>query len=100
MTRKNAKVGSPELDAATLKVLKEAGMPVSIQHVAKLTKVAWHQARSQLFKLAMERKIKGINTTKSWIFTMDTDTPEITPVASHVAFHSHPDQSEELDTGN
>lgn len=95
MTRKNAKVGSPELDAATLKVLKEAGMPVSIQYVANRTKVAWHQARSQLFKLAMERKIKGINTTKSWIFTVDTDTPEVTPVAAPVEFHSPPDQDRE-----
>lgn len=93
MTRRNAKVGSPELDAATLEVIKEANMPVSIQYVADHVNIAWHQARSQLFKLAMEGKIKGVDTTKSWIFTLVTNTgiPGVKPVSAPIVLHSHPD---------
>jgi len=95
MTRRNAKVGSPELDAATLVVLREANMPVSIQYVADHVNIAWHQARAQLFKMAMEGKIKGIDTTKSWIFTLDTDTeiPGVKPVSAPNALNSHPNSA-------
>ena len=93
MTRKNAKVGSPELDATTLEVMRKAEMPVSIQYVADHVDIAWHQARSQLFKLAMEGKIKGIDTTKSWIFTLVTNNgiPGVKPVSAPIALPSHTD---------
>ena len=93
MTRRNAKVGSPELDAATLVVIREANRPVSIKYVADHVNIAWHQARSQLFKLAMEGKIKGVDTTKSWIFTLvtNTDIPEVKPLSAPIALPSHPD---------
>ena len=91
MTVKRSKVGSPQLDRATLDVMREAGIPVSVQYVANRVDIAWHQARAQLFKLAMEGKIKAFNTTKSWIFTLNTDIPGVKPVAGHIALHSHPD---------
>lgn len=90
MTSKRSKVGSPKLDNATLDVMRKAEMPVSVQYVADRVDVAWHQARAQLFKLAMEGKVKAVNTTKSWIFMINTDTPEVMPVAAPVALHSHP----------
>lgn len=84
------KVGSPELDDATIEVLREASMPVGVQYVADRVDIAWHQARAQLFKLAMEGKINAVDTTKSWIFTLKTETPEVKPVAEPIALHSHP----------
>jgi len=91
MTGRRSKVGSPKLDNATLEVIREADMPVSVQYVADRVDIAWHQARAQLFKLAMERKITAVNTTKSWIFTINPDTPEVKPVSAPIAYHSHPD---------
>ncbi len=74
MTRKNAKVGSPELEEATIDVMRKAAMPVSITYIADRVDVAWHQARSQLFLLALEGKINAIKTTRSWVFSSIADT--------------------------
>ncbi|GAI10115.1 unnamed protein product [marine sediment metagenome] len=90
MTSNRAKVGSPKLDKETLEVIRKAEMPVSIQYVANHVNVAWHQARSQLFKLAMEGKIKAVDTTKSWVFYLgeEISVPKGT-VAIPLARHSH-----------
>ncbi len=91
MTRRNAKVGSPELEDATIDVMRKAAMPVSMQYIADRVDVAWHQARSQLFLLALEGKIIAVNTTKSWVFTIKPDTPEAKPVSAQIALHNHKD---------
>ncbi len=91
MTRSSAKVGSPELERATMEVMRKTAMPVSVQYVASRVDVAWHQARSQLFLLAMEGKINALNTTKSWIFTIKPDMLEAKSVPTQIARHSPSD---------
>ena len=69
--RTNNLVDSPEIEAKALDSIKKAKMPVSIEYVSKETGLAWHQARGLLFRLAAERKIAMLNTTKSWVFFME-----------------------------
>ena len=61
-------VGNPEVEAQVLKVVREAGVPVSIDYVAHHLGVSWHTARSILLRLAVKGKLKMIDTTKGPVF--------------------------------
>lgn len=63
-------VDSLEMENKAIEALREAKMPASIEYVARKTGLAWHQARSLLFRLAAEDKVSMLNTTKSWVFML------------------------------
>lgn len=65
---RRSKVGDPEIQANVVKLVKEAGMPVSVEYIAHNLDVAWATARGILFELALRREIIAEKTTKSWIF--------------------------------
>jgi len=61
-------VDKPETESKALTSISDAGKPVSVDYVAHATGLAWHQARSLLFRLVAEGKISMLDTTKSWVF--------------------------------
>jgi len=63
-----SKVGDPEIQAKAVKLIKEAGMSVSVEYIAHNLDVAWATARGILFELALRREIIAEKTTKGWIF--------------------------------
>lgn len=66
--RANNLVDSPEAEAKAIDAIKEACGPVTVEYVATKTGLAWHQARSLLFRLAAEHKVCMQRTTLNWIF--------------------------------
>ena len=60
-----------DTEAKAIGALKEAKIPTSIEDVANKTGLAWHQARSLLFRLAAEKKVCMLNTTKGWVFFLN-----------------------------
>ena len=79
MLKNKSYVGKKDLEEKIVKIIEEAGMPVSIQYVTWHLendfdcKVSWHTVRAILWKLASEGKIKAMNTTKSWIFFIEKE---------------------------
>jgi len=63
-------VGNPEVETHALEVVREAGVPVSIDYVAHHLGVSWHTARSILLRLAVKGKLKMIDTTKGPVFAL------------------------------
>ncbi|RLI25748.1 hypothetical protein DRO58_06090 [Candidatus Bathyarchaeota archaeon] len=54
----------------TLQVVREAGKPVSVDYVAKRLGVNWQTARTLLLLLACKGKLRLVDTTKGWVFTL------------------------------
>ena len=65
---RQAKVGNPELEARVIKLVKRAGMPISIEYIAHNLDVSWATARAILLELALNDRIVAEKTSKSWIF--------------------------------
>ena len=63
-------VGSPEVEAKALELIREAGMPVSIDYVARSLGVSWQTARTILLYLVIKGKLKMIDTTKGPVFIL------------------------------
>ncbi|MEM2370757.1 MAG: FaeA/PapI family transcriptional regulator [Candidatus Bathyarchaeia archaeon] len=59
-----------ERKSKVLEIIEKAGKPVSIEYVAYHLGVSWHVARALLLELAAEGKIKMIDTTKSFVFSV------------------------------
>jgi hypothetical protein len=70
MRSENSVVENLSKEERVLEIIAKAGMPVSVDYVAFHLKTSWPQARALLFKLASQRKIKAVKTTKSWIFML------------------------------
>jgi predicted ArsR family transcriptional regulator len=51
-----------------LELVKKAGKPVSIDYVAYHLGVSWHTARTYLFELVAQGKLKAIVTTRGYVF--------------------------------
>jgi len=60
----------PETLNCVLKIVKEAGKPVSIEYVSYNTKLSWHTVKSILFRLCADGKLQALDTTKSWVFML------------------------------
>ncbi len=63
-------IDAPETISKALRSIRDAGMPVSIEHVARSTGMAWHQARALLFKMALDGRVTMVNTTKGYVFSL------------------------------
>ena len=74
---RQSKVGDPEIQAKVVKLIKAAGMPVSVEYIAHSLDIAWATARGILLELALKRKIIAEKTTKSWIFRWRKEFPPI-----------------------
>lgn len=69
-------VDNPEIERKAIEIIKKAGIPCSIQYVAYHLGLPWHTTRAILFRLMAEGKVKGMNTTKSWIFSSGDNDEE------------------------
>jgi len=63
-------VGNPEVEARALELIREAGMPVSIDYVARRLGVSWQTARGILLYLTIKGKLKIMDTTKGPVFAL------------------------------
>ncbi len=63
------KFGNPVIQESVIKLLKETGMPVSVDFVARKLGVGWGTARAILLDLAVQGRIRMVKTTKSLIFS-------------------------------
>jgi len=61
-------IDSPEMEQRALEALDKAGKAVTVEFIATATGLAWHQARSLLFKLVAQKRCGMIMTTRGWIF--------------------------------
>jgi len=57
-----------KLQTQLLELLEKTPMPVDIEYVARHLKVGWGTARAMLLEAALDGKVSGQKTTKSWIF--------------------------------
>jgi len=57
-----------ELMEKALELIRATGKPVSIDYVAYHLGISWHVARSLLFELAAQGKLRMMDTTKGYIF--------------------------------
>ena len=48
--------------------IAEASMPVSVEYIAQRLNVGWGTALRYALELLAAGKIKGMKTTKSWVF--------------------------------
>lgn len=70
MTTNRSKISNKELRERVIELIKKTGKPVSIDFVAYNLGIGWGTARALLFKLMNEGVVIGIDTTKSWVFTL------------------------------
>ena len=61
------------LEETILKVLWEAHSPVSIDYVRYHAKTSWTTAKTALLELLLQGEVKGVKTSKSWIFWVKKD---------------------------
>lgn len=64
------RIDNNETEERVLKVMKEAGQPVSCDYVAFRLKIGWGTARGVLLNMALKGKITALKTTKSFIFML------------------------------
>ena len=64
-------VGSPEVERKALEHIREAGMPVSVDYVARSLGVSWQTARTILLYLVIKGKLKMMDTTKGPVFIIE-----------------------------
>ena len=69
MSAKRFKVNDPKNIARTIVIVESCEIPVSTDYVAHKLGVSWSTAKSLLFELALNGKVKAQKTTKSWIFS-------------------------------
>ena len=69
-----AKFGNPDLQNDVIDLLKETAMPVSIEFIAQKMNLGWGTARAILLNLSLQGTVKMEKTTKSFIFSLTTET--------------------------
>ena len=62
------KLNFNELKRSALELVKATQIPVSIGYVAEELGIAWGTARAILLELALEDRVEGLKTMKSWVF--------------------------------
>lgn len=74
---------STELEKRILKEIANATIPVSTEYIAKKMRIGWGTAIRHALELMVAEKLKGLKTTKSWVFWVEK-TP--THASSHEVF--------------
>lgn len=69
-----SKVGEPKLQARVVEIVRDAGMPVSVDYVGYNAGVSWTTARAILFELILQGRVLAQKTSKSWIFHTRTSS--------------------------
>ncbi len=67
------RIDDPEVEACTLRAIKDADKPVSVEYIANALGIAWHQARVLVFKLTAEKQIEMLETTNGWLFSRKSE---------------------------
>lgn len=62
------KFDEEKVEDAILEIIDTAGMPVTVEYVARKIGVTWASTRAILFELSIERRLRAVRTTHSWVF--------------------------------
>jgi hypothetical protein len=71
---KKAKINDHRLRQRVIQLVHDTPQPVSMLYVAKRLNLTWTTARAILFDLSLNRQIKALKTTKSWVFSVLPDS--------------------------
>jgi len=67
---------SKDIGKRVLETVGKASMPVSVEYIAQRVNVGWGTALRYALELVAAGKIKGMKTTKSWVFWIQNSTKE------------------------
>lgn len=67
-----------DVEKRVSEIIAEAPMPVSVEYIAQRVNVGWGTALRYALELLADGKIKGMKTTKSWVFWVQNSTKEDT----------------------
>jgi DNA helicase TIP49 (TBP-interacting protein) len=59
---------SKEIRKKVLKVVREAEIPIDVEKIARRINIGWGTALRYALELVMSGKIRGLKTSKSWVF--------------------------------
>jgi hypothetical protein len=62
------------LASRVMKVLEQSERPVSVDYVRYHAGTSWGMAKATLLELLVREEIRGLKTTKAWIFWIPIDT--------------------------
>lgn len=70
------KVDELKVEEKVINLLDQTRIPVSIDFIASNIGIGWGTARAILLTLSLERKIRYLKTTKSWVFFLDNEVKQ------------------------
>jgi len=62
------------LASRVMKVMEQSERPVSVDYVRYHTRTSWGMAKATLLELLVRGEIRGLKTTKTWVFWIPIST--------------------------